>query len=836
VAVALVAGATLRAGIPEAGDPARLLDLRWLARPQPGEFFLIDTFSDPAEAPPEHAGKFVLVDVPGPGVLQHLMSAPGAEIELEVDGEVIWRGKPGEGWPNVYVAPKPEQRGDPPWAYPMVQTAWLTSHLALPVPFVERLTVRTASAKSAIRAAGRRLPEAPGRRFGDEVYLESARQAFEVLNGPIQESFAIPGSRVVPVEAFCGAEQRAALLELEGAGEVAGMTLEVRPAAYSLLRQLVIEITPDGAGAPTLRMPFVDFLGVSHPWSHAWFFMAGDQVAGLLHPYNRGRDGQWLSRLTTFFKLPIPFASGLRIELWNRSKDLPLTLRGRVRVAPLAAAEAACAARLCGTSRRVDLPRPEGVAELLAPSAAGHLVGFSVFATGHRTLYRGDHRWRVRDRIELTDASGRRIASGPGLLPFAYAGNSPMFYGITWNQNSVYRHSMIGAGRHFWLDPTPLRPDMRFLYASGAPNGPTRAETGVLWYQPPPETGGAGLYRAPPQPADVEPVPPVRFGLQAAVEPGGWCAEAEELAVAAVSGGGDVRASTSGGMDALASGGAYLAWDADGPGAAMDLLVPTPLARYVSVWYSKVMCPAGASFNVELLPPEQTEVRPLFEKGDADFLGRVLGRAAGVCRIDCFGTWPWARKAVHRMRPMLNPNPGGVGRLRFLCVTKRGRAYLLALDQLGVTPCPAAPEGWRELEETPLARGHVDVAADLMPYGGRELYGWGGRLVEACGPGSVAFRVSCPLAGPPAAALELRLRLESGVWSVRLDDGPRIELGGDAAAKGQAQGDDKASGEPTLLTIPFARPHPRPLTAMLVVECRSGAGRLVLDAWRLTPE
>ena len=822
--------------LPRVGDPHRLVDLRWLARPLEGRLFLVDTFSQPA-TPRKQGRSYVVADVTGPGVLRHLMVTPRGTLTIEADGKTVWQGEPIARWPRVYVPPKPNQRGTVPFAFPMVQTAWVVGHLAVPIPFGKRLRLLSDRADRALWAAGRRLDRAPPVAMTDATYRHGMAEAFEHLNGFAYDLYPVEGSRELAVEAYCPATDRTCLVKLPGSGEVVGFHLRADPSALSLLRQLVVEITPDGHRRPTVAMPLVDLVGASHPWPNAWSYMVGDPVAGLTQGVYRNRLGRQQAHVRFYLKLPMPFAKGLRIEVWNRSRDLPVTLRGRLRVAELTADQAARLPRLCGTSRRLDLPRPTGQTDLLTLPGTGHLVGLSVFTTGHGRA----SAWRQRYRIALLGPDGAAVAAGPGLVPLAQWSGSPMFAALTWNQNSLQSTGLAGAARHFWLDPLPIRDGSRIRYTAGGPGGPKRAEVGALWYQMPPGPGKPVAYRAPAQPDDVEPVPPPHHGMLRATEPGGWSVEAETLAKVAMASHGAVRAETVGAMDAFASGGAYLAWNAQRPGAVLDLLVPTPPTAYIRIWYHRLQFPSGASFRIELRAPDGGDTTPTWQKDDAGIRSRVLGSVNAPCRIDSYGPWPWRQAYRTTLPPLRNPCPGRVVRLRFTCVTKRSsaRAYLLAVDQLGMVPCDVPPAGWQEMESAPVIDHDLSVTAGLVPVGSDQWYGWGARRVAASGPGRARIGLVRVLAGPPVAAVEVRGRVEAGRWQLRAGTGQPVDLvgpepPGKRARKGRRAPRQKPA-QPVVWTVPLSTARAGPRHVLLDARCLSANGVLVLDAWRFVP-
>ncbi|NOZ24005.1 MAG: DUF2961 domain-containing protein [Planctomycetes bacterium] len=794
---------------PGPGDPHCLIDLRHLARAPVGERFIIDTLSGKDMAEPK-GGEFVIANLSGPGVVDHMICVKVGTLTIYVDGKEVLSANPMKAWKKVYPAPKASKRGELPFAYPFVQVAGPFAECALPIPFKERLLVTSTKKSAGIWISGRRLlapPEVVFSTAADSPYMKSLKSIDPSFSKPVDFLPGYPNARTMKVERHCRASEKATLAEVAGPGEIVGMRLRILPAALELLRYQVIEITIDGA--PSVRMPLVDFLGVSHPWPHAWMPRAGDQAVGIHHP--RFRSGAERDpAVSGYFKLPIPFEKSLRIAIRNRSDKLPVTVYGKLIVAPLPKGGAK-PYRLCGTSRRLGLPE-EGEADLFEFPGAGRLVGLSMFTTGHKH----DSQWR-KIRVELRGEKGT-IACGPGLLPLAMGGLSGniVFGAFTWNHNSLERTGRCGAARHFWIDPIPVAKGDRLCYVAEGKGGPTRAEVGVLWYQP----FDARPYSAPAVPDDVEVLPPVVHGQPGRPEPGGWMVEAEDLAASAETTSGVAKAETTGAKDAFASAGAYLGWNAGRPGDVCDLLVAMPDSRYVRLWIHRLTFPCGGIFKIGLAPLHDVSPELTLKKGSDSFFDRVIGRATAPASVDCYGIWPWRQAYRFDMPITLNPAPGGRGRIRFTCLTKfRGsRGYLLAIDQLGMDPAPATPEGWREIEDAVVSRCDVDATADLMEFGREDFFGWGGREVIVKGQGAVEVTLLQPVAGPSFGAIELRGLVEEGKWTAQVEGAETKAI--------------SSSKKPCVWRLPLPRPVTGPVVLTLTLRCRSQGGRLLADAWR----
>ncbi len=784
--VALTVGAAAWAELPAPGDPATLTDLRWLARAGGND-------REFATGAPDG------VELTGPGVLDYLVLGYPTTLTIEVDGRVIFDGSPREQWRQLYVEPKTEEWGALPWAWPLVHAGGAYHCSALPIPFAQSCRVSVGERPDALWMSWRRLDAPPALRFGDDAYLAALAAAHEQLSGDVSACAPHDGAREVRASAYCPAGGRAELIALDGPGEVVGMRLRMQPGALDLLRHQVIELTIDGV--TSVRMPLVDLVGVSHPWPQAWQPRAGDHAAGIVDPYKRS-GGRVDPAVVAYLKLPIPFARSLRLGLLNRSERLTSNFEAQLLVAPLA--DTASIGRLCGTSVRVPLA-VEGETELFAPPGEGRLVGLSVFATGHGS----DWAWRSESEVALIGPDGP-IASGFGLLPLGMQGmsGSSVIAALAWNHNSLQPTGRCGAGRHLWLDPIDLPGGSRIVWQASGADGPTAAEVGALWYE------WDGDYEAPAIPAGVVELPTAWHAMRTPA-PGGWAAEAEELASAAEASAGEVRAAATGALDVFASGDAYLAWNAERPGDYVDLPVWLPESRYARVWVHRLLFMAGGTFAITLEPPDDAAA-VAYTKSDAGYLGRVLGRATTEASLDCYEVWPHRQAYRFDMPPMLNPAPGKLGRLRFTCITKppASRGYLLAIDQLGIDPAPRAQDGWREVEALTSVRVTQGLSAEVMPFGRADLSGWGGRELLAGRVGEVTITLIGP-GGPPATrVVELRGLAVEGEW---------------AAGEAPLASPPNAK-EPSVWRLPVGD------DATLTIRCISGEGRLLLDAWRPAEE
>lgn len=822
LAVPVVSGVLLAAAlcvpgwgsdIPAPGDPKRLLDLRWLARPQPGTSVIIDTLSG-LDTPADSSGQIV-ADIEGPGVLQHLICGAVGELQLTVDGVDVFRGSPHKAWPQVYVPPEPEERGALPFAFPLVHTVGLYAHCIVPLPFSDRLVVRGTAAKPEVWLQAQRLDDTPALRFSAVAGSEYMTRLHDVQNALLRPTDALPAypdATRHDSTTECPALSARTLAALSGPAELVGVRLEVVPGALELLRYPVISVSIDGV--TSLRMPLLDVVGVSHPWPHAWMPMAGDWVAGLVHPYRRS-GGRVRRAAVVYWKLPIPFASGLRLDVRNRSADLPVVMRAELLTVPLTQATDPVA-RLCGVSRRCDLAAGRNALHVF-PAGRGQLVGLSLFTTGHGR----DWDWRKRSVALLNSASAEAIlAQGPGLLPLALQGKvgNLVFGSMTWNHNSLEPLGRCGAGRHFWVDPLALPGNAELAYELQGNDGPARVEAAAVWYH----FGPGSAPEAPRVPDQVVMLPPVCHGqARKPSSPDGWWLEAELLAACAETEVGSARSETLGASDAFASAGAYLGWNATRPGDVLDLLVDLPPTAYVQVWYHRLLFPAGGVFRIDLASVDDQLPRLGSARTPDDFRRRVLGQATSRASVDCHDVWPHRQAYRFEMPIMRNPAPGCRGRIRFTCATKgsASRGYLLALDQIGMDAAPRTPEGWRECESATVVGLSPGLTAEPMRAGRSDFDGWGGLALAAKTASRAELVLFDPREPVPTGILVIRGVLQSGEWFA------------DAGTQSETRLDADADTKPVEWSVPLPdTAEAGPVT--LTVHCRSvRGGELLLDAW-----
>ncbi len=800
--------------IPTPDSPLRLLDLRWLARPMQEAPFLIDAWIAPPAEPPSEGDLRLIAEVDGPGVMQHLMLTPQHQWILEVDGNVIYDGTPGDEWRQTANMALQSGPGERPWAWPLAQLTGADAQVILPIPFVSKVRILSKQAQARLWLAGLHLSHPPERRFGDDRWRAELDRAIDHLgaihtdtrSAPPVESWQgltpLPGTEVLPVSAYTPPAGRANLFTRAGAGEIVGMRFELRPSFFNRLRYLVVEITTDQAEQPAIRLPLIDLVGSMYPFFRGWAFTHGTWVAGLQHP---AWHQPWA---VAWFRLPIPFADGIRIDLLNRHPDLPLQVDGRIQLSPLSPEEAAVAWRLSGHRHDHDLPMEEGESlELMRFAAEGRLAMLSFLSTGHQRLYHSQ--WPHRIQLSLHDGDDV-AASG---FPFFPLGRSPFNakpITTTWSHVPYDEHDIMGGSRTYWVAPQPLSAGGAIHYAAGGSDGPAKAESATLWYQP----------VAVPAPAlATAPAPlPTRWNKPlAAVAPGGWSEEAEELLPHAIASGGDVYVERRIALDAQASGDAALAWNPPAMGDTLDLLVLSPPTPYVMVKIRPLSLPGGGRFGVWLLPVDHDDVIPLWAPGDRDFLARVLGRIDLPYPVDCYQSVPFQHQ-LHNVATVClrNPSPDDLVRLRFVAAGGRGTGQLLAVDQITMNPAPPSPVGWHEMADLPPIWANTGITAVPMEVGRLDFHGGGGMRLHAAASGSLRLRLLDPTA-PRNGTWEVRGLVESGQWSLQSADGALVSLG-------------QSGKEPVVWTLPSSSSQEQDL----IIECAPGGGTLLLDSWRLT--
>jgi hypothetical protein len=131
--------------------------------------------------------------------------------------------------------------------------------------------------------------------------LDSRAVSFESPDGTRGAGGQAAGGRKGRPNKVLRPDERVVLGDLAGPGMVRHIWLTVPSAAPAQLRSLILEVFYDGADAPSISVPVVDFFGAPH-----------------------GRPVDYISELTSILEgrgfnsyIPMPFRDRIRFELWN---------------------------------------------------------------------------------------------------------------------------------------------------------------------------------------------------------------------------------------------------------------------------------------------------------------------------------------------------------------------------------------------------------------------------------------------------------------------------------------------------------------------------------------
>lgn len=812
---------------PSPGSPTALSDWRWLARPLVGKQTVVADLSAKRVLPPAPEGGFVLLELDGPGVLEHFISADGAAVfTLEADKKVLWKGKLDEA---IAVADKEGA----PFPKPLLFGAGPFRQLVAPIGFQKSLRVMNDKAAVSHHLSYRLLPpetavETPAQ-GGYAAGLIAAAEAWKrgtwdwqapPPGGGLRREFILPAAR------------RLTALEVTGSGEITHLEFHFNPALTGTLRHVLLEVYYDGQKEPALRMPITDFVGQPHPWpTGRWGFSLQTIAAGLRLPWYIHTPRVHYPEATFHSNLPMPFARGLRLDLVNRSSDVRFVGYTLAQVEPLTESQAQAAGRLCGTRLLAPVtpgPDPQPLLEIPGP---GQLVGLGLYLTGNATFPAA-----ARTSLVSLALDEQAPLLGAGVLPLwllgAYGGplTSPIW------SHARMEDQYCGVVRHFLTDPLPFARKAVFAYTPGPPSEgmPTGATLLALWYR-----FGGTPYLAPAQPPRAEDLPYSRYGTQGASRDSrmAWSLEAEDLVPFAVAYGGEVRAIEDTEHNYHPSAGKYLQVNSDQVGDYVDCTVPFPAASYVAVGTVSLWGPNRSGYELDLLSKAEAALPPGFAQGLDVIRGRAVGGVTMTAPIQT-GDWliHFRDSSTEYPVPFRNPAPDGEGVLRFICRVKAYAAssLLMKLDQIRMDLPPPTPAGWREFEEEATPEVSGELLAQLPKYGRFTWSGWGAFELLSPLHGQAKFTALLP-AGP-ANPTELRLKgslgPQQGSWSVSVNGSAPVAL-----SPGK---DDKEVVE---WTVPVAGVTlPGPLT--LQVRCtafgektpemaRPPAARLALDCWSL---
>jgi len=799
--ILLLASTALAYEAPLAGDAATLLDWRWLARPLVGQRVVSNDPWGKRKLEPTEGG-FVALDVPGPGVLDHLWtpSSAGALPIVEADGK---------------------RQEHPP--EPLAFEGGGMRHLVAPIGFQNRLRVIAGKPQYAHFASYRVFPKGTPVAVPDAEKLRAAAEAWKMGGFGLHE-----GKPFTERPFVLPAHGRVVAFEQEGSGEVVALEFHMNPALTGTLREVVAEFTCDGAMAPSLRMPLTDLAGVPHPWpTGRWDRYNGDLAAGLRYPWYLNAPRVHFPQATVHFNLPIPFARGLRIELVNRSSLTQFVGHTRAAVLPLSEDEAARCGRLCGT-RLIAPIRPAAEPQpLVALPGPGQVVGLGLFLTGNAF-------WppAVHESFVSLAADGREPVVGHGLLPLWFQGiyGGPITGLPLWNHPRL-EEGYAGVMRHFLTDPILFEREAVFGFTPGpkAEGAPTSGTVLALWYR-----FGPKPYEAPALPDRAEPLPHSVYPDEA--PPPTWAAEAEDLAPMATAHETELRVVEDTDHNYHPNGGKYLHIVADRPGGYVDFAVRLPASRYVAIGVYPLWGPGRGTFELDLLSRAEAREGPSFPQTDAFIQGRILGSVPVKAPVFTGNALDLRRDpGCHRTPPILNPAPDQQGVLRLVCQGKPldSNSHLLKLDRLRCdTPPPTAP-GWHEFEELPMPATSGGLVAAVPKYGRFEWSGWGALLLESPPGGKAAMVALAPTgpARPRAITLKGCLGPEQGRWAARA-------WGEAAAAVELSPGKDAATVVSWTLPAGALR---LPAPVILELTClaagkgqeREAKAQLVLDAWEM---
>ena len=783
---------------PSPGDPAALLDWRWLARPHVGQRRLSNDPWGKRKLEPTEGG-FVALDVPGPGVLDHLWWPASAGIApvIEADGRRL-RQKPQDFVPE-----------------PLCFAGGGMQHVVAPIAFERSLRLIVSKRSFAHFASYRVFPKGTPVVLADGDALKRAAESWARGGFRLHEDKpAVERPFVLP------ARGRSIAFEQKGSGEVVALEFHMNPALTGTLREVVAEFTYDGAAIPSLRMPLPDLAGVPHPWpTGRWDRYNGDLAAGLRYPWYLNSPRVHFPAATVHFNLPIPFAGGLRIELVNRSSLTQFVGHTRAAVLPLAEAEAGRCGRLCGT-RLIAALRPAAEPQpLITLPGPGQVVGLGLFVTGNA-------RWpaAVHESFASLAVDGHEPIVGHGLLPLWFQGiyGGPILDRVVWNHPRL-EEGYAGVMRHFLTDPIPFEREAAFGFTPGpkVEGAPTQGTVLALWYR-----FGPKAYAAPALPDKAEELPHSSFGDEP--PPPAWAVEAEDLAPMATAHETELRVVEDGDHNYHPSAGKYLHVVADKPGGYVDFAVQLPSSRYVAIGVYPLWGPGRGTFELDVLSRAEAKEPPRFLQGDAYIQGRILGSVPMKAPVFAGHALDLRRDpGCHHTPPILNPVPGQAGVLRLICQAKPldSNSHLLKLDRLRMdTPPPTAP-GWREFEGVPDPQVSGGLAALVPRHGCSEWSGWGALLLESPAGGKAVFTVLAPVgpARPKAIVLKGCLGPEQGRWQARVGTGAVVEL---TAGKDAAQ----------LVEWPLPAgnlPLPGPVTIEFACMAQGKEPcRVALDCWR----
>jgi len=773
---------------PIPGSPASLTDWRWLARPLVGKQTVIAALRDPQRLAPAPEGGFLVVKLDGPGVLDHFATTDGsATVAIEVDGQRLWGGK----IDSLLAASKSDANALFPT--PLFCAGGPLRHLLAPIGFRTALRITADRPTFSRYLVYRQFPPGttvmpatadPAGAYAHQLTTAAKvwQQGFvDFRRQPLAPAESLRNELLLP------ARSRVTALECTGSGEITHLEFHLNPALTGSLREMLVEITYDGAAAPAVRLPLTDFVGLPHPWATGrWCAALGTLAGGVRFPWFIQTPRVHYPEVTLHANLPLPFATGLRIVLVNRAADVRFTGYLIAVREPLSLAEALAAGRLCGTRLLAPITAGADPIPLIHIPGPGQFVGLGLFLTGNQFWPPAAENSKV-----LLQADAQPSLTGPGVLPIwlmgAYRGPQT---GVPIWEHPRLEDQYAGVMRHFLTDPVPFSTQATFAYTPGVDDrgAPTQATVIALWYR-----FNVLPYAAPAQPEHAEALPYSDYGAGNGVNhtlmpwSNGadsrqvWCKDADALAPVAVAHGGEIRLIEDVAHNYHPQHGRYLQITADQPGDYVDFLLPMPPNRYLAAGTVALWGPNRAQYEMDILAKDDAQSPPSFPQSLEFYHDRAVGGVAMKAPMMTGSSLQHHRdSSTEYPVPFRNPAPDNDGVIRFICQTKAldCTVYQMKCDQLRLDIPPPTPAGWHEFEDGLLPATSGDLLAWLPKYGRFAWSGWGALQLASLAGGKAVIH-ALQLTGPSTPS-ELHLKgcldPQKGGWSVSLNGAPTIAL------------------------------------------------------------
>lgn len=723
----VLTGALARAQLP-VGDLARLATCAELGRLQSWRTFQntgYQTLADdgtPQQAPPQDAeGRFVLLDVDGPGCVTRLWSAPvSGSLRIWIDGEprleAPWTALTYRWWDALRYQPDKrvvDAAAVAPFFCPLADGGRDLGMLMVPLGFAKhcKITLDEAPQQNLYGVDYTLTPGAEVAAFTPEAYRPDQsplREALGVWREPGDFFVTDPAWTVAAGRDTLAAGRSLTLLQTPGSGQVRLLTVDLPQATVLAGRALVLRGYWDGETSPRLEVPLGDLAGMG--------FALGNPSAPA---------GVRIGDFTRFYcRLPMPFARGARVTLTNESPWVIPDVKWRLHSETLPEG-APGYGRLCAYTRRLQPAADAQTLTLLEVPGRGHLAGYNM-SVWEVNWGEGPLRWTAH---AFLDGEAQPRYSGAALLDFNF-GNRTYLY-----QSAVAQ--VTGSAAHDHMagpdQPGTLRQRVNFYrymiedvarFEQGcrvtlqrAPGAASFGQADLTWL----------LYVAPETARWWPPLDPAH--LPWPVTRSGATYQAEDLAATATVTTGTLSVVPdrwgSFGLD----GGAMLSYAASRPGDTLTLQIPAPAPGYYTLTIRQIGSPGAADYR---LRRSGTEWRP----------------------------WWSAYSPVPGKFVAHDPEPWGVWYLDrgpnafdfFLAPESWQTGALLSLDSLWLSPVSSRTNAL-EAETLPVARATA-CRVEPEPAGSRWASGWGRLHLEPTGPGATAT-LRVPLEATPAEGLLL---------------------------------------------------------------------------------